>query len=255
VYKDDPGKKIVHADFKAPKKIYFEQSESKNLHKQEDNTSFLENETVRDVNIGKMEELDAIRVVNLRAGPGRNSCCYGMVQSIWNLGLERFQSSLRVSTLDAAYLNDIDRETSSETNTWDEPIDEPIDSYEKFCINLIRKFNACPPDIESQSCVKFAKKHTFPLEVAELIIDSEGHCFYRACLSETEPLDRSKLEEIMKQGNFWNEESETYDKEIKIQFGPIYIEFTGQDRIDQSNLIYWSKIILQEDKFWKITYI
>jgi len=53
----------------------------------------------------------------------------------------------------------------------------------------------------------------------------------------------------MKQGNFWNEESETYDKEIKIQFGPIYIEFTGQDRIDQSNLIYWSKIILQEDKF------
>jgi len=82
VYKDDPGKKIVHADFKAPKKIYFEQSESKNLHKQEDNTSFLENETVRDVNIGKMEELDAIRVVNLRAGPGRNSCCYGMVQSI-----------------------------------------------------------------------------------------------------------------------------------------------------------------------------
>ena len=73
VYKKDPAKKIVHGDFKPQKIIYFETSESKNLNKQEDNTSILENETVRDLDIGKMEKLDATRVDNLRAGPGRNS--------------------------------------------------------------------------------------------------------------------------------------------------------------------------------------
>ena len=82
-----------------------------------------------------------------------------------------------------------------------------------------------------------------------MIIDSEGHCFYRACLSEMEPVTRTKIEEIMKKGNYWNEESKTFDEEIKIQFGPIYIQFAGQDRIEQSNFIYWSsKIIVQDSQ-------
>ena len=64
-----------------------------------------------------------------------------------------------------------------------------------------------------------------------------------------EPVTRTKIEEIMKKGNYWNEESKTFDEEIKIQFGPIYIQFAGQDRIEQSNFIYWSsKIIVQDSQ-------
>ena len=158
------------------------------------------------------------------------------------------------------------------TNTCDDLSDVNVELHQdgnlEFCINFLRKFNACPPDIELQSHVKHAEKHTLPKEgselflnflrnlvyiffqsinilssqlnktyihnkynrikEAELTLDSENHFFYRACLSEMEPLDRPKVEEIMRKGYFWNEESEMKEEKIRIKFGPIYFEFAGQ---------------------------
>ena len=72
---------------------------------------------------------------------------------------------MRFTTLDEADLPVIH---PSETNTCDDPIE--INPYVKFCINLIQKLNACPPDIESQSGLEFAEKHTFPIEGSAIFL-------------------------------------------------------------------------------------